>query len=97
MSDIDSHTNFKQKNPFARPRARDGTKKTIRTYNNPFAAKAKKKNNEGTTMQDIVNDDSENLRLKEVDTIREETQRSRPKPVIKKNNPVKKRSFGMRK
>ena len=58
------------KNPFARPREKDETKKTIRTYNNPFAAKNKAQNSEGITMQDIINEDDENLKLKKEDRIR---------------------------
>jgi hypothetical protein len=58
------------KNPFARPREKEETKKTIRTYNNPFAAKSKNLNQEGITMHDIVNEDDENLRLKKEDRLR---------------------------
>lgn len=78
MMDGDSKPVFKQRKAFMRPRAREGGKKTIRTYSNPFAAKAKKKNTDSSfTMQDIVNDNSDNLRLKEENTIRKEVQSAR--------------------
>lgn len=66
------------KNPFARPREKDDTKKMIRTYNNPFAAKSKNPNSEGITMNDIYNEEDENLKLKKEDKLRQEIHKARP-------------------